>query len=245
MPVAKLQAFTPTSPMQQMTVKGSVLFADIRRFTAFTEALTGEEIVELLTAFLGEACEPIRQQCGWVVKFLGDGLVAMFEPRPGGGEDHAERALKSALLMVLAARNFSTWLAQRFPGRRLPAFAIGVGVHSGEVMVCNMGGGDGAETTVIGDSVNIASRLEGMTKEYGWSIVASQSCASLAGGRIATGRDGRVVPRGKTQSLDVVEITGLAPRTNSSAAQAGFYEALRSAAVENAAIIDAARALAH
>jgi class 3 adenylate cyclase len=219
------------------TVHGTILFADIRNFTTFSEILEAEQVVEFLNAFFGQACEPILDQAGWIVKFLGDGLVAMFDTRAGSSTDHAERALKAAVLMVLAAHRFKPWIREKHPGKNLPEFAIGVGIHTGEVSVCRMGAGEAAETTVIGDTVNIASRLEGKTKELGWSIVASRTAADAAGRRFIAGRGGQLALKGRTGTVDIVEVIGMTARPG---ADTQFYELISAAIAANSAIIVAA-----
>ena len=216
------------------TVHGTILFADIRNFTTFSEILEPEQVVEFLNAFFGQACEPILDQAGWIVKFLGDGLVAMFDTRAGSSTDHAERALKAAVLMVLAAHRFKPWIREKHPGKTLPEFAIGVGIHTGEVSVCRMGAGEAAETTVIGDTVNIASRLEGKTKELGWSIVASRASADAAGRRFIAGRGGQLALKGRTGTVDIVEVIGMTARPG---ADTQFYELISAAIAANSAII--------
>ena len=228
-------------PATQLTVNGSVLFVDIRNFTLFADQLHGEEIVEFLNAFFDRAYEPVRQQCGWVVRFLSDGMIAMFEPRVEQPDDHAERALKGALLIVLAADSFRDWIAQRFPGRKLPKFAVGVGIHSGEVMICKMGSDTVIETTIIGDTVNIAARLQTMTKVFGWSIATSRTCASIAGGRFQLGRDDMVIMKGKTLQIQAIEVIGLNPRSASAHNDSAFYEKLSQSVAVNTAIFELAR----
>ena len=218
------------------TVYGTVLFADIRNFTTVSEILTAEQVVEFLNAFFGQACEPILDQAGWIVKFLGDGLVALFDSR-SGGNDHAARALKAAVLMVLAAHRFKPWIREKFPGRNLPEFAIGVGVHTGDVSVCRMGAGETAEMTVIGDTVNIASRLEGQSKALGWSIVSSKAALTAAGRRFVPGQAGQLTVKGRTGTVDIVEITGLSARPG---ADTQFYDLISAAIAANTAIVAAA-----
>lgn len=228
-------------PAAQITVNGSVLFVDIRNFTMFADQLHGEEVVEFLNAFFDRAYEPVRQQCGWVVRFLSDGMVAMFEPRVEQPDDHAERALKVALLIVLAADSFRDWITQRFPGRQLPEFAVGVGIHSGEVMICNMGSGTAINTTVIGDTVNIAARLQSITNVLGWSIATSSTCANIAGDRFQLGRGSMVTMKGKTLQIQAIEVTGLNPRTASANNDSAFYEKLSQSVALNTAIFELAR----
>ena len=232
-----------TSPPDSGTVSdrenvvGTILFADIRNFTTVSEILTAEQTVEFLNAFFAQACEPILDQAGWIVKFLGDGLVAMFDARTGG-PNHAERALKAAVLMVLAAHRFQPWIREKFPKHKLPDFAIGVGVHTGIVSVCRMGRGAAAEMTVIGDTVNIASRLVGKTKELGWSIVASKAAATAAGRRFIPGRSGQLSVKGRTGAVDIVEIAGLAARPG---ADTQFYDQCSAAIAGNTAIVAASQ----
>jgi adenylate cyclase len=195
----------------------------------------------MLNVFLARVCEPVRQQCGWVVKFLGDGLAAMFESRSAARNNHAERGIKAALLMMLVARDFRAWMSQRFPTHVLPEFAIGIGLHCGPSMVCEMGGGDGAETTVIGDTVNTASRLQDATKELMWSIAASRACVDAAGTRILCGRSRDVVLKGKAMPVQAVEVAGLLARDGGSPVERGFYAELRSAVTANSAVVASQR----
>ena len=228
-------------PAAQITVNGSVLFVDIRNFTMFADQLHGEEIVEFLNTFFERAYEPVRQQCGWIARFIGDGMAAMFEPGAQQPDDHAERALKVALLIVLAADSFRDWIAQRFPKRKLPEFAVGVGIHSGEVMICNMGSGTAIETTIIGDTVNIAARLQTMSEVLGWSITTSRTCANMAGDRFQLGRNSMVSIKGKALPIQAIEIVGLYPRTASAQADNAFYDKLNRSVAVNTAIFELSR----
>jgi serine/threonine-protein kinase PpkA len=218
--------------------QGSVLFADVRSFTTIAEKLTAEESAELLNAFFARACEPIQNQQGWIVKYVGDGVVAMFETDEDRLPDHAERALRSAVMMVLAAHSFNGWLAERFPGRELPTFALGVGVHTGEVVVCKMGPEATAETDIIGDTVNIASRLEGKTKEFGWSVVTSDVTADAAAQRFVFGRRGWTAVRGRAAPVSIVEVLGLQPRSDAvDTGDIRGYAQIQQAVAANAATI--------
>ena len=222
---------------------GTVLFSDIRNFTSVSERLDSEEVVEMLNAYFARACEPIQRQHGWVVKFLGDGLVALFESPPGHLQDHAERAVKAGLLMILAAIRFRAWIAERHPAARLPDFSIGVGIHTGEVTVCKMGGAESPETTIIGDTVNLSSRLEEKTKELGWSCVVSRNTFDGAGARIVGGRTDELTVKGRVQPVQIVEVLGLKPKIAATEHEMRFYEAVRGAVSANArTLIDNLRA---
>ncbi|HEY0884667.1 MAG TPA: response regulator, partial [Ramlibacter sp.] len=165
-------------------VRATVLFADIRNFTAVAEQLGSGGVAELLAAYFEHACRPVLANGGVHVRFIGDGLMSLFvdgpEPVPP-----ARRAVAAALGIALAAHEFRSWVEQHFAG--LPPFAIGIGLHAGEVTLCRLGSDDSAEITPIGDSVNVAARLEAASKELGWTVVASRAVLDDAGAGVQTG----------------------------------------------------------
>lgn len=184
----------------------TVLFLDIRNFTPLSEKLDSHEVFELLNAWLPCVCDPILAGRGNVDKFIGDAVMAVFgAPLPLA--DHARRAVEAAQAIALAADDFATWVEQRFPGRDLPPFAIGIGLHSGPAVVGNLGTTRRVEFTAIGDTVNVASRLESSSKELGWRIVASAATVSAAGPGISLGGEQAVSLKGKSATLQVHEIT--------------------------------------
>ena len=205
-PSASATAHLPADEIRDATV----LFSDIRGFTSMADKLSAVEVAELLGEYFARVTQPVLTHGGANLKFMGDGLMAVFSvsgttnPLP-----HARRALMAALGMVLAAHEFSGWLQKRFGARGLGAFAIGIGVHGGEVMFCRMGTLQSTEIAAIGDTVNIASRLESKSKDLGWSIVASQLTCTAGGSGVETGRAATLVVRGKPAPIEVVEITGL------------------------------------
>jgi adenylate cyclase len=183
----------------------TVLFLDIRNFTALSEKLNSREVFELLNAWLPLACDPILAERGNVDKFIGDGVMAVFgSPLPLA--DHAGRAVKAACLVAQAADAFAIWVANRFAGRGLPPFAIGIGLHSGPVLAGNLGTARRVEFTVIGDTVNVASRLESASKDLGWRIVASAATVRAAGEGLALGARQTIALKGKVTAVDVLEI---------------------------------------
>src|SRR3989449_1201147 len=193
--------------------EASVLFSDIRNFTTYSERLTSDEIAELLNAYLQTACAPIIRCRGVVMKFIGDGVMALFESiQNEEGESHAHRAVRAGLAMQLAALEFREWVKQHHPSQSLPEFSIGVGIHSGEVMLCHVGTPGRGELTVIGDTVNIASRLEGQTKELGWAVVASEATVNATSPAIVVGLRRKVHLRGRSMPTDAFEIIGIAAR---------------------------------
>ena len=198
--------FNPTGKIAEATV----MFSDIRNFTTYSERLTGGEIAELLNAYLEHACAPILACGGRVLKFIGDGVMALFEPDPDEqGESHARRAIRAGLAMQLAAHRFRDWVGRHHASRGLPDFAIGVGIHTGEVLLCHVGAPGQGELTAIGDSVNIASRLEGKTKELGWAVIASEATVAGAGPEIEIGARQNVQLRGRSMATEAFEIIGI------------------------------------
>ncbi|MBL8378859.1 MAG: adenylate/guanylate cyclase domain-containing protein [Burkholderiales bacterium] len=188
---------------EEMTV--TVLFSDIRSFTTISEKLSAHEVVEMLNTYFARACEPILAERGNVNKYIGDAVMAMFGS-PVAYPDHALRALRAAQGMHEAALHFRGWMQERFPDRGLPEFAIGIGLHTGTVISGNIGTEKRREYTIIGDTVNIASRLEGLTKELGWPIVASRTTVTAAGAAVATGGTSNVTVKGRSEPVEVVEI---------------------------------------
>jgi class 3 adenylate cyclase len=220
----------------QETRSGTVLFADIRNFSALAEMLTTQEVADLLNSYFVRACEPILQQGGWIVKLLGDGILAMFEDAPRA-PSHAERALKAGLFLCIVAQRFDEWLGRRLPDKDLPDFAVGIGVHTGDVMVCRIDTGAGVDTTIIGDTVNVASRLEEQTKKLGASVVTSLDTLALAGSRFIPGKRGSLLVRGRASPVEMTEITGLRPRPNLDARGLETYNLIHDAVAHNTQII--------
>jgi class 3 adenylate cyclase len=221
--------------------EATVLFSDIRHFTTYSERLTSAEIAELLNAYLGTACAPIIRCGGVVMKFIGDGVMALFEALPNqAGDSHAHRAVRAGLGMQLAALEFREWVRQHHPS--LPEFSIGVGIHSGEVLLCHVGAPGRGELTVIGDSVNIASRLEDQTKELGWAVVASEATVSATGSGVVLGSRRTVHLRGRSAPTEAFEIIGIAAG-DADDAPVQIPEDMRVALAANARIAgDAAKA---
>jgi adenylate cyclase len=186
----------------------TVLFADIRNFTTMSESLSPHEVVEMLNTYFSRVCEPILAHGGTVDKFIGDAVMAVFGS-PAPHVDHARRALGAALGMAEKAWDFRAWMAERFPNRGLKEFAIGIGLHTGEAVVGNIGSPKRFEFTAIGDTVNTASRLEGLTKELGWTVVASSETIRAAGPGVVTGGQRELQVKGRQEAVAVLEVKGL------------------------------------
>lgn len=218
-------------------VEATVLFADIRNFTAVAEQLGSGGVAELLSAYFEHACRPVLANGGVHVRFIGDGLMTLFIDG-GAPVPAARRAVAAALGIALAAHEFRTWVEQHFAG--LPPFAIGIGLHAGEVTLCRLGSDENAETIPIGDSVNVAARLEAASKELGWTVVASRAVLDRAGAGVQTAGAAALALRGRSEDILVHEVTGLLASPQEQVA--GFAsldargEAMRTAVAVNSAL---------
>ncbi|HKW97423.1 MAG TPA: adenylate/guanylate cyclase domain-containing protein [Bryobacteraceae bacterium] len=144
----------------------TILFSDIRDFTALSEQMTPQQVVGFLNHYFSEMVEAVFEYGGVLDKFIGDGMMAVFGSF-GGEPDHARRAVMAALRMKA--------LLGKINGERsvegLPAIRIGIGVHTDDVIVGNIGSAKRLEYTVIGDGVNTASRVEALNKDLGTTVL--------------------------------------------------------------------------
>jgi len=182
----------------------TVLFSDIRGFTTFSEQLEPEVLVELLNTFLGEMTDIILGREGMLDKYIGDAIMAVWGA-PLAQPDHAARACRAALAMAsrLAILN------QQWQLRGWPTVEIGVGLNTGAMVVGNMGSVRRLSYTVIGDNVNLGSRLEGLNKMYGTRIIASEATIAAAGDAVVARELDRVRVKGRRLPVKIFEI--LAP----------------------------------
>ncbi|MDQ5882119.1 MAG: adenylate cyclase, partial [Pseudomonadota bacterium] len=170
-----------------------------------SERLNAKEVVEMLNTYFERACAPMLAEGGSIDKFIGDAIMVEFgSPLPV--KDHALRAARAAVALAAVAEEFAGWMQLRFPDRGLPKFAIGIGLHSGEAVIGNIGSPARMEFTAIGDTVNLASRLEGMTKPLGCTILASEATVAEAGEAIVCGRSEVIQVKGREASVKVFEI---------------------------------------
>ena len=209
--VARLLESEESPVLGGEAVRITVLFSDIRSFTTISERLSPEEVVEMLNRWLAAACAAVQKEGGSVDKFIGDAIMAEFGA-PLHCEDHARRALRAAIALRDAASEMASWMEERFSGRDLPAFGIGVGIHCGRAVVGNIGAPERMEYTAIGDTVNLASRLEGATRTLNCAIAASRTAIDEAGPGIITGESQTIAVKGREAQVEVLAVLGIEDR---------------------------------
>jgi len=179
-------------------VTATVMFADLRGFTTFSESHEPEVVIDALNRYLTLMSDAVLDHGGTLVSYMGDGILAVFgAPMPV--PDHADRAVAAAEEMVaprLAGLN--EWASSC----GLDDFRMGIGLHAGSLMSGNVGSERRLEYTVIGDTTNTAARIESMTKDFGVSLLATQEVVEA----LTTGSDGwtfvdEVAPRGRAHTV--------------------------------------------
>jgi adenylate cyclase len=185
--------------------EATVLFCDIRGFTSLSEQLTPEQVVSLLNEFYMLMVETIFKQEGTLDKFLGDAVMAVFGA-PNAYPDHAARAVMTALDMRRAVGE----LAARRREAGLAPFEVGIGVSLGEVVAGSVGTEERMEYTVIGDTVNIASRLQDRARPG--SILLSRRTYEAVRDLVDAKSLGAIKVKGKEEEVEVYEVRGLCAR---------------------------------
>ena len=182
--------------------KVAILICDIRNFTTISEINEPENVVSFLNAYFTRMVEVIKKYGGTIDKFIGDAIMALFGA-PVSYTDNAERALKAACEMTSLLPEISCDLIKIPEGL---TFDIGTGVHYGEVIVGSIGCEDKSDYTVIGDSANLTSRLEGLTKIYGSKIIISQAVKDELKGKYNLLNVDTVKVKGKSKCVPVYRV---------------------------------------
>jgi adenylate cyclase len=188
--------------MQDLTV----MFVDVVGFTGLSERM-GDQVVPLLSRYLDVTSEVIVANGGTIDKFIGDAVMA-FWGAPTAQDDHALLCCRAALLCQQAIE--AAGIADE-NGRPLQ---IRIGVNSGRMLVGNIGSELRLNYTVIGDTVNVASRLEGANKQYGTQILIGAQTKRLAGEAVITREIDSIAVYGRTEGLAVHELVGLSDQTS-------------------------------
>ncbi|NEO29054.1 MAG: response regulator [Symploca sp. SIO3C6] len=187
----------------QVLKEMTVLFADIRSFTTLSEQMSPKENFDFLNAYLSRVSPVIRNHHGFIDKYIGDAIMALF---PQSADD----ALQAGIDMQKQVSLFNSYRQQR--GKE--PIAIGIGMHTGSLILGTVGESQRMENTVIADAVNLASRLEGLTKVYGADILISEQTLGLLDNQqqYRCRFLGRVKVKGKTQAVGVFEVCDANPQ---------------------------------
>jgi adenylate cyclase len=192
----------------------SIMFSDIRSFTTLSEGLSPDDLVHLLNEYFGAMTEIIFSYQGTLDKYIGDAIMA-FWGSPYPQQDHAFRSCSCALEMVRGLEKLNVkW---RNEGR--PPIAVGIGLNTGLVNVGNMGSDRRLAWTVMGDNVNLASRLEGITKQYHSKLVISEATYREVASQFVCRELDKIKVKGKNQPVNIYELLDVA-------AERPKYEAL-------------------
>jgi adenylate cyclase len=182
----------------------TVLFSDIRSFTSISETMEPRALLDFLNEYFSGMVESVMSHGGVVDKFMGDAIMAVFGapvPQP----DDALHAVQAALEMRTRLEEIN----RDFAARGLPEIRTGIGLHSGQVVAGNMGHVERMEYTVIGDAVNLASRLEGMTKELGCDVLLSEDLFLSVETHVVAEPLKRIKVKGRDQDVMVYRLIGL------------------------------------
>jgi class 3 adenylate cyclase len=187
----------------------TVLFCDVKGFTSTSEGMTPQGLVKVMNRYFSTMSAPIRAHQGIIDKYIGDAIMAYWGPPFADDKEQARLASLAALDMLQLVPQLQAELPELLGIRTLPkAFDLRIGIATGEVLVGSIGSELMMSYTVTGDTVNLASRLEGANKEYGGRILVSAATIAGASGAIEAREIDRLVTLGQTQPQAVYEIMG-------------------------------------
>ncbi|MCP5269148.1 MAG: adenylate/guanylate cyclase domain-containing protein [Zoogloeaceae bacterium] len=202
----------------------TVLFSDVRSFTTISEGLDPKELTQLMNEYLGAMTAVVRSNRGTLDKYIGDAIMA-FWGAPVSDPEHARHAVQAALDMQRELRK----LDEPFKARGWPLLHIGVGINTGTMTVGDMGSPVRKAYTVMGDAVNLASRLEGITKQYGVGIVVGEATRLQLKDVVVFRELDRVRVKGKDEPVGIYEPLGFVGEVGKEAQEALklWHQALR------------------
>ena len=178
----------------------TLFFSDLAGFTGLAEHIGPQELVRFLNDYFTRMCEPLLVEHGVIDKFIGDAIMAMFGA-PLRSDDHALCAVRAAL----SARAVSEGIAAELRAAGKPAIETRIGIHTGLAVVGNMGSAKRFDYTSIGDTVNLASRLEGANKAFGTGCLVSETAWATAAAELLGREVGRVAVKGRAEPIRVYE----------------------------------------
>lgn len=182
----------------------TVFFSDIRGFTTMSESLSPEDLVHLLNEYLSTMTDLVIGYKGTIDKYMGDAIMA-FWGAPVPNEDHAYFACITAIVQLEELKKLQDMWAEK----GYPIIDIGIGLNSGPAVVGNMGSSHRMDYTVMGDTINLGSRLEGTNKQYGTRIIISQTTYDKVKDRVYTRELDDIRVKGKNEPVRIYELIGL------------------------------------
>jgi len=185
----------------------AILFSDIRGFTRFSERHLSYDIIHILNRYFQEMGEVVLANHGYIDKYMGDGLMALFGVDEQQPSDNCMHAITAAMQMQQALKRVNCYLQQNFD----ESFEIGIGVHFGEVVLGNIGHRGKAQFTAIGDAVNVASRIEGETKMIDSPVLVSECMYAHIKNRVRIGQILKTQLKGKSGDYLLYEVLALKP----------------------------------
>jgi adenylate cyclase len=188
-------------PLEGERREVSILFQDIRGFTSLSQQLDPAALLRVLNQFFTEVVAAVETNGGVVKQFTGDGVMALFGA-PQVRADHAECAVRGALGIVARLARLNVLLSQR----GIPTLKIGIGVHTGTVIAGLIGPDERVEYGVVGEPVNLASRVEALTKEVSATILVSKEIAVQLGPEFSLGRPIVLPVKGRAEPMEVQEV---------------------------------------
>jgi adenylate cyclase len=193
------------SSLRGMRLPATILFSDIVGFTGMTESADPEKLVTQLNEYLSRMTVAVFENNGTLDKFIGDAVMAVWGNVSSRGVAEDARACARA---ALAMRRELRTLNQKWEAQGIPPFHIGIGINHGDVLVGNIGSQEKADPTVIGDAVNLASRLEALTRTYLIDIIVGAGAAELIGDEFDLRSVALVQVKGKTHPVEIFTLIG-------------------------------------
>jgi class 3 adenylate cyclase len=187
----------------------TILFCDMKGFTRFSEGMTPAALVTVLNRYMTVMSEPVRRHSGIIDKYIGDGIMAFWGPPFTSADEQARLACLAALDQLAALDAFRAELPDLTGLKRgFPEIDIRIGIATGDVVVGSIGSEQTRNYTVIGDAVNLASRLEGANRTYGTRVLISEATNRLAADTVETREIDSVLVVGKTEPQRIFELLG-------------------------------------
>lgn len=205
----------------------AILFSDVREFTSFSESHLPYDVVHVINRYFRRMGEVILANDGFIDKYVGDGLMALFGLNENDPKKACRDAVSAGLAMLDSLQDLNAYLKKNFG----TTFGIGVGIHYGPAVIGNIGHPRRMQFTAMGDTVNTASRVESVTKTAGVSILVSNAVRVVIGGELQTGTEVEIPLKGKEGTHHLYEVIGIKPdpaeRSTPQAAARAVRRALR------------------